>query len=85
MVDYVGSKSEVRGVLTQPLHDMKEEVPPFVVPLTKVEQRVGAHVIEAYLHQQAVSGFTVLVDIPPTSPRSSARCGRISVKLLRLL
>jgi hypothetical protein len=37
VVDYFASKSGVGGVLTQPLQDVKEEVPPHVVPSTQVE------------------------------------------------
>jgi hypothetical protein len=66
VVDYFGSKSGVGGVLTQPLQDVKEEVPPHVVPSTQVEWWVNIWVVEVVVHQPVMGNFTVAVDIPPT-------------------
>lgn len=56
-------KSEVGGVLTQPLQGLKEDTPLRVVPSTKVERQVDTWVVEAVLHQPVMDDFKVLIDI----------------------
>lgn len=41
-VECISLQSEVEGVITQPLQDLKEDAPSHAIPLPKVERQIDA-------------------------------------------
>jgi hypothetical protein len=70
VVECISFKSEVGGMLTQPLHGLKKETHPLMVSSMKVERRIDMWVI-VVLHQPIMGDFTISVDVAlilPSSP-----------------
>lgn len=77
MVECIGSKSEVGGVLTQP---PRFECRNSSACCTFDESR-ATRVIEVVLHQQVVGGYTVVGDVAPMLHPSSSHHGRLGGRI----